>query len=97
MGLRTENHSQGELQWSRVGTAGLLPAAVGLGVAAVSGAGLELREVGMIVVIAVVCSLVDVTIQTGPIGIRRHPQLFRLAVLVVLLFGLVAATAPGPT
>jgi hypothetical protein len=82
--------------WARVAQAGLLPAAVGV-VAAASGSGIELRDVGLFVVMALVFALAEVVIQTGPFTVRRRPNLFRLGTVAVLLFGLVASGAIGPS
>jgi hypothetical protein len=86
----------GTAMWARVAQAGLLPAAIGL-VAAASGSGVELRDVGAFVLMALVFALAEVVIQTGPFTVRRRPNLFRLGTAAVLLFGLVASGAIGPS
>jgi hypothetical protein len=93
--MQAHGNSTNELSWPRVALAGLLPAAVGL-VAASTGRVPELRDIGVLTLMALVFALVDMASQTGPYTLRRHPHLLRLGAAVVLLFGLVTSGAVGP-
>lgn len=93
--MQADGKSTDQLSWPQVALAGLGPAAVGL-LAASSGRAIELRDIGVLTIMALVFALVDVASQTGPYTFRRHPHLFRAGAAALLLFGLVTSGAVGP-
>lgn len=84
-----------ELEWASAAMAGLL-AGVTYAMAAGNGSSVSLRDVGVAALFALVFTLADVAIQTGPAVMRRRPNTVRLTTAAVLLFGLVASGAIGP-